>query len=151
MSDSSDKEVKNPQAFGGEETKSEGRTITEGASNASIEYEVIVEGLVEDGRVVVDRVGVEKQSVSYRGEAYKEMLRNYVTLQAMANRVLEMPHTPEVGSSNQAGPSGSCNVVVASTLAGVDVLVGVPLPKRNKMNLYELEELKTDFLSNVQI
>lgn len=144
MSDSSDKEVNNPRAFGGEETKSEGRTISEGASNESTESEVIMEGLVEDGRVV-DRVGVEKQSISYRGEAYKEMKRNYVTLQAMANRILEMPHTPEVGSSNQAGPSGSSNVVVASAPTRVDVPVGVPLPKRNKRNLYELEELKTGY------
>lgn len=36
-------------------------------------------------------------------------------------------------------------MVVAFALVGVDVPVGVPLLKRNKMNLYELEELRIEY------
>ncbi|CAL2248760.1 unnamed protein product [Prunus armeniaca] len=44
-----------------------------------------------------------------------------------------MPQTPEEGSSNQAGPSGSMEVAVASASEGLEVQVDVPLLKRNTL------------------
>ncbi|BBN70214.1 hypothetical protein Prudu_1446S002100 [Prunus dulcis] len=54
------------------------------------------------------RHGGEKGEPSVDSEvaAYREMQRNYIELEAIANRVLALPHTLEVGSSNQASPSG---------------------------------------------
>ncbi|CAL2227125.1 unnamed protein product [Prunus armeniaca] len=73
------------------------------------------------------------------------MQKNYDMLAAVANWVLDMPHTREMGSSNQTGPSGSGTVVVASASVGMEIPVGVLLPKRNRMSLYELEELKMEY------
>lgn len=39
-------------------------------------------------------------------EAYREMQKNYVTLEAVANRVLDMPHTPEWGQVTKRGHLG---------------------------------------------
>lgn len=36
-------------------------------------------------------------------------------------------------------------MVVASASVGVKIPVGVPLPKRNRMSLYKLEELKMEY------
>ncbi|CAL2270433.1 unnamed protein product [Prunus armeniaca] len=52
-----------------------------------------------------------------------------------------------VGPEKQlARPSGFGNVVVASASVGVEILVGVPLPKRNIMSLYQLEKLKIEMI-----
>lgn len=66
-------------------------------------------------------------------------------LEAVANQVRDIPHTLEVGSSNEVGPSGFGTVVIASASAGVEILVGVPLTKRNMISLYELEEFKIEY------
>ncbi|CAL8991178.1 unnamed protein product [Prunus brigantina] len=50
----------------------------------------------------------------------------------------------EEHASGRVGPSGFGTVVVAS--ADVGVPVGVPLPKKNMMSLYELESLKVDYV-----
>ncbi|CAL9019594.1 unnamed protein product, partial [Prunus brigantina] len=71
------------------------------------------------------------------------MQRNYVALEACANRVLGITRAPEASASGRVGPSGFGTVVVAS--ADVGVPVGVPLPKKNMMSLYELESLKVDY------
>ncbi|CAL8136072.1 unnamed protein product [Prunus armeniaca] len=76
---------------------------------------------------------------------YKEMQWNYSVLEAVADRVLALPHTPEVGSSNQASPSGPVGVAVASASEGVDILVGVPLSRRNILTEVKLAELRTNF------
>lgn len=95
MSESYDKEIHNPLAFGREETESDVLRVSEGANEESVESEGIVEGFIEKGRV-----GIEEQSVSYWGEVYREMQKNYVMLAAVANWVFDMPHTREMGSSN---------------------------------------------------
>ncbi|KAH0972624.1 hypothetical protein GBA52_024780 [Prunus armeniaca] len=59
-----------------------------GANEEGAKSEGIVEGLIEEGRV-----GAEKQLVSSEGEVYREMQRNYVMLEAVANQVLDIPHT----------------------------------------------------------
>lgn len=74
---------------------------------------------------------------------YKEIERNYVAVEVVANQVLHMAKAPKVGSSRQVKPSESSTMVVAS--AGVDVLVGAPLPKKNLMSLYELDVLDCRF------
>ncbi|CAL2236042.1 unnamed protein product [Prunus armeniaca] len=71
------------------------------------------------------------------------MQRNYVTLEACANRVLGITQAPEANASGRAGPSGCGTVVVAS--ADVGITIGVPLPKKNMMSLYDLESLKVDY------
>lgn len=63
----------------------------------------------------------------------------------VADQVLALPCTPEVGSSNQASPSGSVDVAVASASEGVDIWVGVPLSRRNILIEVKLVELRTDF------
>ncbi|CAL2270716.1 unnamed protein product [Prunus armeniaca] len=71
------------------------------------------------------------------------MQRNYVTLEACANWVLGITQAPEASASGRAGPSGCGTVVVAS--ADVGIPIGVPLPKKNMMSLYNLESLKADY------
>lgn len=56
-------------------------------------------------------------------------------LEAIADRVLALPQTLEVGSSNQAGPSGSVEVAVAFASKGLEVRVGVPLPRNSLVGL----------------
>ncbi|CAL9011931.1 unnamed protein product [Prunus brigantina] len=73
----------------------------------------------------------------------REMQRNYVALEACANRVLGITQAPEASASGRVGPSGFGTVVVAPVDVGVPV--GVPLPKKNMMSLYELESLKVDY------
>ncbi|CAL8992819.1 unnamed protein product, partial [Prunus brigantina] len=57
--------------------------------------------------------------------AYREIQRNYVTLEACANRVLGITQAPEASASGRAGPSG-CGT-------------------KNMMSLYDLESLKVDY------
>ncbi|CAL2255727.1 unnamed protein product [Prunus armeniaca] len=70
---------------------------------------------------------------------------NYKVLEAITDRVLALPHIPEVGSSNQASPSGSVGVAVASASEGVDIQVGVPLVRRNILTEVKLAELRTEY------
>ncbi|CAL8087822.1 unnamed protein product [Prunus armeniaca] len=65
--------------------------------------------------------------------------------EAIADRVLALPHTPEVGSSNQASPSGSVGVAVASASEGVDIQVGVPLARWNTLIEVKLANLRIDY------
>ncbi|CAL2271280.1 unnamed protein product [Prunus armeniaca] len=109
---------------------------TDGESTGS---ERVVEGLIVEG----SRVGGEEQSRSSGGEAYREMQRNYVTLEACANRVLGITQAPEASASGRAGLSGCGTVVVAS--ADVGIPIGVPLLKKNMMSMYDLESLKVDY------
>ncbi|CAL8168861.1 unnamed protein product [Prunus armeniaca] len=91
MSESSYRESHDPLAFGGEDTESE-------EPSEYVCYEV------------------DSQEAEYR-----EMQRNYKVLKVVANRVLALPHTPKVGSSNQASPSGSVGIAVALASEGVDI------------------------------
>ncbi|KAI5333931.1 PREDICTED: LOC110764017 [Prunus dulcis] len=139
MSDDSEREIQSttsPHAFSGEDLES---AEALGMDDESTESEYLVEGLI----VERGKVREEGQSVSSRGEAYREMQRNYVTLEAVANQVLGITQASEVSSSGQGDASESGTVVVAS--AGMSVPVGFPLPRRNKFSIYELEQLKVDF------
>ncbi|CAL2277107.1 unnamed protein product [Prunus armeniaca] len=72
--------------------------------------------------------------VCYEDESSQtESLKNYKVLEAIADRVLALPHTPEVDSSNQASPSGSLGLAVASASEGVDIRVGISLARRNAL------------------
>ncbi|CAL2266566.1 unnamed protein product [Prunus armeniaca] len=73
------------------------------------------------------------------------MQRNYKVLEPIADRVLALPHTPEVGLSNQASSSRSVGVAVASASEGVDIRVGVPLARWNTLTEVKLSELRTYF------
>ncbi|CAL9006330.1 unnamed protein product [Prunus brigantina] len=142
MSDNSERESQSPHsphAFSGEEFESGSQNEDLGLDGESTGSEGVGEGLIVGG----GRVGEEEQSRSSGGEAYKEMQRNYVALEACANRVLGITQAPEASASGRVGPSGFGTVVVAS--ADVGVPVGVPLPKKNMMSLYELESLKVDY------
>ncbi|CAL2228492.1 unnamed protein product [Prunus armeniaca] len=142
MSDNSERESQSspsPHAFSGEEFESGSPNEDLGTDGESTESERVVEGLIMEG----NRVGGEEQSRSSGGEAYREMQRNYVALEACANRVLGITQAPEASGSGRAGPSGCGTVVVAS--ADVGIPIGVPLPKKNMMSLYDLESLKADY------
>ncbi|CAL2237944.1 unnamed protein product [Prunus armeniaca] len=142
MSDNSERESQSspsPHAFSGEEFESGSHNEDMGTDGESTGSECVVEGLIAEG----NRVGGGEQSRSSGGEAYREMQRNYVTLEACANRVLGITQAPEASASGRAGPSGCGTVVVAS--ADVGVPIGVPLPKKNMMSLYDLESLKVDY------
>ncbi|CAL8994490.1 unnamed protein product [Prunus brigantina] len=142
MSDNSERESQSPPSphtFSGEESESGSHHEDLGTDGETSGSEHVVEGLIVEG----GRVGEEQSSRSSGGEAYREMQRNYVTLEACANRVLGITQAPEASASGQVGPSGFGTVVVAPVDVGVPV--GVPLPKKNKMSLYELESLKVDY------
>ncbi|CAL8088080.1 unnamed protein product [Prunus armeniaca] len=142
MSDNSERESQSspsPHAFSGEEFESGSPNEDLGTDGESTESERVVEGLIVEG----NRVGGEEQSRSSGGEAYREMQRNYVALEACANLVLGITQAPEASGSGRAGPSGCGTVVVAS--ADVGIPIGVPLPKKNMMSLYDLESLKADY------
>ncbi|CAL9005338.1 unnamed protein product, partial [Prunus brigantina] len=122
MSDNSERESQrphSPHAFSGEEFESGSQNEDLGMDGESTGSEGVGEGLIVKG----GRVGEEEQS-----------------RKAYANRVLGITQAPEASASGRAGPSGFGTVVVAS--ADVGVPVGVPLPKKNMMSLYELESLK---------
>ncbi|CAL8117160.1 unnamed protein product [Prunus armeniaca] len=76
--------------------------------------------------MVVHDGEIGEPSIDSRDAEYKEMQRNYKVLEAMADQVLALPHTPEVGSSNQASPSGSVGIAMASASEGVDIGSNVP-------------------------
>ncbi|CAL8174644.1 unnamed protein product [Prunus armeniaca] len=142
MSDNSERESQSspsPHTFSGEEFESGSHNEDLGTDGESTGLERVVEGLIVEG----SRVGGEEQSRSFGGEAYREMQRNYVTLEACANQVLGITQAPEASASGRAGPSGCGTVVVAS--ADVGIPIGVPLPKKNMMSLYDLESLKVDY------
>ncbi|CAL2247198.1 unnamed protein product [Prunus armeniaca] len=120
MSESFGKESQDSPAFGGEETESDECSLSIGSKDESTESEHVVEGVIESMMVGI-------------------------VLEAIVDRVLALPHTLEVGSSNRAGPSGSADVVVAFTSVGLEVQVGVPLPKKNKMTDEEIVELRANY------
>ncbi|CAL8174620.1 unnamed protein product [Prunus armeniaca] len=66
-------------------------------------------------------------------------------LKAIADKVLALPHTPEVGSSNQSSPSGALGLAVTSASKGVDIRVGIPLARRNTLTEVKLAELWTGY------
>ncbi|CAL2238076.1 unnamed protein product [Prunus armeniaca] len=84
-------------------------------------------------------------SLESGSEAYREMHKSYKVLEAIIDRVLSMPRSPEVGSSNQASPSRSVGVAMASASEGVDIRVGVPLAKRNTLTKVKLIELRANY------
>ncbi|CAL2228603.1 unnamed protein product [Prunus armeniaca] len=142
MFDNSERESQSspsPHAFSGEEFESGSHNEDLGTDGESTGSERVVEGLIVEG----NRVGGEEQSRSSGGEAYREMQRNYVTLEACANRVLGITQAPEASASGRAGPSGCGTVVVASADMGIPI--GVPLPKKNMMSMYDLKSLKADY------
>ncbi|CAL8135832.1 unnamed protein product [Prunus armeniaca] len=120
MSESFGKESQDSPAFGGEETESDECSLSIGSKDESTESEHVVEGVIESMMVGI-------------------------VLEAIVDRVLALPHTLEVGSSNRAGPSGSADVVVAFASVGLEVQVGVPLPKKNKMTDEEIVELRANY------
>ncbi|CAL2229627.1 unnamed protein product [Prunus armeniaca] len=105
-----------------EDTESEEPSKYVCSEYESSQTEGLVEGLIESRMVV------------HEGER-----------EAIADWVLALPHTPEVGSSNQASPSGSVGVVVASASEGVDIQVGVPLARRNTLIEVKLANLRIDY------
>ncbi|CAL9020957.1 unnamed protein product [Prunus brigantina] len=98
-----------------------------------------------ESRMVVHEGERGEPSVDSRETKYREMQRNYRVLVAVPDRVLALPHTLEVGSSNQASPSGSVGIVVASALEGVDIWVGISLARRNILTEVKLAELWIDY------
>ncbi|BBH05100.1 hypothetical protein Prudu_016392 [Prunus dulcis] len=132
MSESSDRESPDPPAFGGDDTESEEPSQYVCSEEESSETEGIVEGIIES-RMIGHGGERGEPSVDSGSAAYREMQRNYIELEAIANRVLALPHTLEVGSSNQASPSGSVGIAVASVSEGVDIRVCVPLARRNTL------------------
>ncbi|CAL2239189.1 unnamed protein product [Prunus armeniaca] len=84
-------------------------------------------------------------SIDSGSEAYREMQRNYKVLEVVVDRVQALPYTPEVGSSNQASPSRSVGIAVASASEGVDIRVGVPLSRHNILIEVKLAEFRTEF------
>ncbi|CAL8079979.1 unnamed protein product [Prunus armeniaca] len=142
MSDNSERESQSspsPHTFSGEEFENGSHNEDLGTDGESTGFERVMEGLIVEG----SRVGGEEQLRSSGGEAYREMQRNYVTLEACANRVLGITQAPKASASGRAGPSGCGIVVVAS--ADVGIPIRVPLPKKNMMSLYDLESLKVDY------
>lgn len=101
--------------------------------------------MIDEGRMLVNEGQGEEQSLDFGMAAYGEMQRNYVALKAVGNRILALPHLPEEGSSNQEASSVSGDVVVASASTGIDVPVGVPIPKKNGLIEEEIEELKANY------
>jgi len=72
-------------------------------------------------------------------ESFMRMQMDYVPLEALSNRIMAR------GAGERVGTSGSGNVVCASGSVTSDVPVAVPLPRKNKMNLYELEKLRWEY------
>ncbi|CAL2239905.1 unnamed protein product [Prunus armeniaca] len=144
MSESSNKESHDPPAFGRDDTESEEPSEYVCSEGESSQTEGLVEGIIES-RLVVHDGEIGEPLVDSRKAEYREMQRNYKVLEAVANRVLALPHTPEVGSSNQASPSWSMGVAMASTSKGVDIRVGVPLARWNILTEVKLAELRTDY------
>ncbi|CAL8175027.1 unnamed protein product [Prunus armeniaca] len=94
--------------------------------------------------MVVHKSERSEPPVNSGSESYNEMQRNYKVLEAVANRVLAMSRSLEVGSSNQASPSGSVGIAVVSASEGVDIRVGVPLGRWNILIEVKLAELRTN-------
>lgn len=148
MSESSDRESHDPFALGGEDTESESSqsepSLYVCSERESSQTEGVVDGAIESRMVVYEGDRVEP-SVSSGLSSYNRMQRNYEELEAVFDRALACAHTTEVGSSNQASPSGSVGVALASASEGVDIRVGVPLAKRNFLTEVKLAELRADY------
>ncbi|CAL8997921.1 unnamed protein product [Prunus brigantina] len=129
-----------PFALGGDNTESEEAREYVCSEDESSQTEGLVEGLVE-ARMVVHEGVKSDPSVDSESEVYREMQM----LEAIADRGLAMPCSLEMGSSNQASPSGSVSVAVASASEGVDIRVGVPLARRNTLMELKLTELRRDY------
>ncbi|BBG93111.1 hypothetical protein Prudu_001023 [Prunus dulcis] len=144
MSESSDRESLDPPAFGGDDTESDEPSQYICSEEEDSETEGLVEGTIES-RMIGPGGERGQPSEDSGSAAYREMQRNYIELEAIANRVLALPQTQEVGSSNQASPSGSVGIAVASVSEGLDIRVGVPLPRRNTLTEAKLAQLRKDF------
>ncbi|BBH00055.1 hypothetical protein Prudu_009956 [Prunus dulcis] len=144
MSESSDRESPDPPAFGGDDTESEEHSQYICSKEESSETKGLVEGTIES-RMIGPGGERGEPSGDSGSAAYREMQRNYIELEAIANRVLALPQTQEVGSSNQASPSASVGIAVASVSEGLDIRVGVPLPRRNMLTEAKLAQLRTYF------
>ena len=143
MSESSDRESLDPPAFGGDDTESEEPSQYVCSEEESSDTEGLVEGTIES-RMILSGVERVEPSEDSGAVAYREMQRNYIELEAIANRVLALPQMQE-GSSNQASPSGSVGIAAASVSEGLDIRVGVPLPRRNTLTEAKLAQLRKDF------
>lgn len=143
MSESSDKESLDPLSLVGMILRVK-RPVNMFVLKMRVPRQCLVEGIIESRMVVHDgeMVGASVYSGS---EAYNEMQKNYKVLEAIADRVLALPHTLEVGSSNQASPSESVGLAVASVSEGVDIRVGILLARRNTLTEVKLAELRTDY------
>ncbi|CAL2255805.1 unnamed protein product [Prunus armeniaca] len=128
MSESSDSKSHDPPAFGGEDTESEEPSQYVCSEDESSQTKGVVEGMIESRMVVHEGERGEPSVDSWEAE-YREMQRNYRVLEIVADRVLALPHTPEVGSSNQSSPSGSVGIAVASASDGVDIRLQMMLAK----------------------
>ncbi|CAL8992716.1 unnamed protein product [Prunus brigantina] len=137
MFESSDKESHDPPAFGGEDTESEEPSQYVCSEDESSQTEGVVEGMIES-RMVVHEGERGEPSIDSQEVEYREMHRNYRVLEAVADRVLALPHTPEVGSSNQASPLGSVGVDMASASEGVDIGLVLPFHPWVQMMLAKL-------------
>ncbi|KAL6269603.1 hypothetical protein ACE6H2_026514 [Prunus campanulata] len=149
MSESSDRESHDPPTFGGKDTKSESSQLEPSlyvcSKRESSQTEGVVEGVIES-RMVVHEGDRGEPSVGSGSTTYREMQRNYKELEAIANWVLALPYTPKVGLINQASPSGSVGVAVATASKGVDIRVGVPLAKRNTLTEVKLAAFRGSVL-----
>lgn len=145
MSDSSDKEVHGTLSFGREESENGEHTMSEDTDGEGAEWDGVVEGVIEEDRVVAHKGKVEQQSVDLSQAQYEAMQAEYVKLVAVTDCLLALPQTPKVGSSNQGGSSASSDVLVVFALAEIDVPVGVPLLKKNRMTKAEIEELGANY------
>ena len=143
MSESSDRESLDPPAFGGDDIESEEPSQYVCSEEESSDTEGLVEGTIES-RMILSGVERVEPSEDSGAAAYREMQRNYIELEAIANRVLALPQMQE-GSSNQASPSGSVGIAAASVSEGLDIRVGVPLPRRNTLTEAKLAQLRKDF------
>ncbi|VVA30048.1 PREDICTED: cytosolic purine 5'-nucleotidase, partial [Prunus dulcis] len=94
MSESSDRESPDPPAFGGDDTESEEPSQYVCSEEESSETEGMVEGIIES-RMIGHGGERGEPSVDSGSAAYREMQRNYIELEAIANRVLALPHTQE--------------------------------------------------------
>lgn len=112
MSESSSRESQDSSDFGGEDNESDEPSLSVGFEGESSQSEHVVEVLIKSRMVGLEGERREP-SVDSREAKYREMRRNCTVLEAVADRVLALPHTPEVGLSNQPGLSGSVDVAVA--------------------------------------
>ena len=91
MSERSDRESLDPPAFGGDDTESEEPSQYVCSEEESSDTEGLVEGTIES-RMVLSGVERVEPSEDSGAAAYREMQRNYIELEAIANaRGFEQP------------------------------------------------------------